>query len=58
MQRHPGDMRLPNGSNAKDTAQLKAKPIFAELQDAGISWKVYVDPEGTGCAGHPTSRPA
>jgi phospholipase C len=45
-----GGYALPNGSNANDTAQLKAKPIFAALQAAGISWKVYVDPEGTGCA--------
>jgi phospholipase C len=48
-----GGYALPNGSNANDTAQLKAKPIFAELSDAGISWKVYVDPDGTGCAGPP-----
>ncbi len=41
---------LPNGANAKDTPQLKSKLIFAELQAAGISWKVYVNPQGTGCA--------
>jgi len=45
-----GGYTLPNGSNAKDTPQLKSKLIFAELQAAGISWKIYVDPEGTGCA--------
>jgi phospholipase C len=45
-----GGYALANGTNANDTAQLKAKPIFAELSDAGISWKVYVDPEGTDCA--------
>jgi phospholipase C len=45
-----GGYTLPNGSNAKDTAQLKSKLIFQELQDAGISWKVYVNPVGTGCA--------
>ncbi len=44
---------LPNGSNANDTAQLKAKPIFEELQNAGITWKFYINPEGTGCAGPP-----
>jgi phospholipase C len=48
-----GGYALPNGSNANDTAQLKAKPIFAALQQAGISWKVYVNPQGTGCAGPP-----
>jgi phospholipase C len=45
-----GGYTLPNGSNAKDTPQLKSKLIFAELQAAGISWKVYVDPTNTGCA--------
>jgi phospholipase C len=48
-----GGYALPNGSNANDMAQLKAKPIFASLQAAGISWKVYINPEGTGCAGPP-----
>jgi phospholipase C len=48
-----GGYALPNGSNAKDMAQLKAKPIFEELQNAGISWKYYINPEGTGCAGPP-----
>lgn len=45
-----GGYTLPNGSNAKDTPQLKSKLIFAELQAAGIRWKVYVDPTNTGCA--------
>ena len=48
-----GGYAYPNGSDAADTPQLKAKPIFEELQNAGISWKVYVDPEGTGCEGPP-----
>ena len=37
MQRHPGDMRCRTALNAKDTPQLKAKPIFEELQNAGIT---------------------
>jgi phospholipase C len=45
-----GGYALPNGSNPKDTPQLKSTLIFAELQNAGISWKVYVNPVGTGCA--------
>ncbi len=48
-----GGYALPIGSNANDAAKLKTKPIFQELQEAGISWKVYVDPQGTGCAGPP-----
>ena len=45
-----GGYAYPNGSDAQDTPQLKSKLIFEELQAAGISWKVYVNPEGTGCA--------
>jgi phospholipase C len=48
-----GGYALPNGSNAKDTPQLKSKLIWQELQNAGITWKVYVNPAGTGCAGPP-----
>ncbi len=48
-----GGYALPIGSNAKDEAKLKTKPIFEELQNAGISWKVYINPKGTGCAGPP-----
>ncbi|MGC2250629.1 MAG: alkaline phosphatase family protein, partial [Acidobacteriaceae bacterium] len=48
-----GGYALPNGSNPKDTPQLKSKLIWEELQNAGISWKVYIDPEGTGCTGPP-----
>jgi phospholipase C len=48
-----GGYALPIGSNAQDEAKLKTKPIFQELQNAGISWKVYIDPVGTGCAGPP-----
>jgi phospholipase C len=44
---------LPDGSNANDEAALKAQPIFEELQNAGITWKFYINPEGTGCAGPP-----
>jgi phospholipase C len=44
---------LPNGSNAKDMAQLKAQPIFEELSNAGITWKFYINPEGTSCTGPP-----
>src|ERR1700744_4022373 len=45
-----GGYAYPNGSDAQDTPQLKSKLIFEELQNAGISWKVYINPEGTGCA--------
>jgi phospholipase C len=43
----------PNGTDSQDQALLTAKTIFEELQDAGISWKIYVDPEGSSCTGPP-----
>ncbi|MGB6302888.1 MAG: alkaline phosphatase family protein [Acidobacteriaceae bacterium] len=48
-----GGYALPNGSNANDTKQLGSTLIWEELAKAGISWKVYINPEGTGCAGPP-----
>jgi phospholipase C len=48
-----GGYALPNGSNPKDTPQLKSTLIWQELQNAGITWKVYINPAGTGCAGPP-----
>jgi phospholipase C len=43
----------PINSNANDAVQLSATPIFEALQNAGISWKIYVDPDGTNCSGPP-----
>jgi phospholipase C len=43
----------PNGTNAQDSALLTATTIFEELQAAGITWKIYVDPTNSGCAGPP-----
>jgi phospholipase C len=48
-----GGYALPNGSNPKDTPQLHSTLIWEELQNAGITWKVYINPDGTGCAGPP-----
>ena len=47
-----GDV-YPVGSNSKDTSLLTAKTIFEELQDAGISWRIYVNPKGSPCSGPP-----
>jgi len=33
---------------------LPNKTIFEELQNAGITWKIYVDPDGTTCGSTPT----
>jgi phospholipase C len=32
-----------------DTPLIPTPPIFEELQNAGISWKIYVNPGGTPC---------
>jgi phospholipase C len=43
----------PVGSNQYDQKPLTATTIFQELQGAGISWKIYVNPEGSTCTGPP-----
>jgi phospholipase C len=40
---------LPNPSQTP----LSATTIFEELQTAGVSWKIYVDPKGSNCTGPP-----
>ena len=40
----------PIGSNAADQSQLTATTIFEELQNAGITWKIYVNADNTPCA--------
>ena len=43
----------PPGTDAQDQAPLTAKTIFEELQTAGVTWKIYVDPQGSNCSGPP-----
>jgi phospholipase C len=43
------------GNPPKDKNLLTATTIFQELQNAGISWKIYVNPMGSGCSGPPYS---
>ena len=45
----------PIGTDAGDESLLTATPIFEELQNAGISWKIYVNPQNTECASNPTA---
>jgi phospholipase C len=49
-----GDV-YPIGSNPQDKKLLTATTIFQELEDAGITWKIYVNPTHTGCSGPPYS---
>jgi phospholipase C len=43
----------PVGTDAEDMTLLTATTIFQELQTAGITWKIYVDPAGSTCTGPP-----
>jgi phospholipase C len=43
----------PMGTDSEDTALVTAPTIFQELQTAGVSWKIYVDPLGSPCNGPP-----
>jgi phospholipase C len=43
----------PLGTDSNDTAPLTATTIFQELQTAGITWKIYVDPTNSTCSGPP-----
>ncbi|MGB7135310.1 MAG: alkaline phosphatase family protein [Acidobacteriaceae bacterium] len=48
-----GGYVYPEGTDSQDAAQLKQTTIFQELQNAGITWKIYVNPTNTGCSGPP-----
>jgi len=43
----------PIGTDSADTALLTAPTIFQKLQTAGVSWKIYVNPQGSSCSGPP-----
>jgi phospholipase C len=43
----------PQGTDANDMALLTAPTIFEELQTAGVTWKIYVNPQGSSCSGPP-----
>jgi phospholipase C len=41
------------GTDSADTALLTSPTIFQELQTAGVTWKIYVDPVNSPCSGPP-----
>jgi phospholipase C len=45
-----------NPANPSDGKQIPSMPIFEELQNAGVSWRIYVDPTGTPCEGETGSQ--
>ena len=49
-----GDV-YPVGFDRQDSQLLTAKTIFQELQNAGVSWKIYVNPRNSPCKGPPYS---
>ena len=44
-----GGYAYPMNTDSADTALLTAPTIFQELQTAGVTWKIYVDPLGSPC---------
>lgn len=44
----------PIGTDSADQTLLTATTIFQELQDAGITWKIYVNPQDSPCEADPT----
>jgi phospholipase C len=48
-----GDV-YPLGTDKADQSALTATTIFQELQNAGISWKIYVNIDHTPCSTNPT----
>ncbi len=46
----------PIGTDSADQSLLTATTIFQKLQNAGITWKIYVNPENTPCASNPTPQ--
>ncbi len=47
-----GDV-YPVGTDSGDSQRLTATTILQELQSAGISWKIYVNPQYSPCGGPP-----
>jgi len=43
----------PVGTDGGDSHLLTSTTIFQELQAAGISWRIYVDPTNSSCTGPP-----
>ena len=46
----------PVGTDSADQSLLTATTIFQELQNAGITWKIYVDTDYTSCSTDQTSQ--
>lgn len=49
-----GGYAYPEGSDPEDSQQIDSPVIFELLQNAGISWKIYVNPKGSSCENNQT----
>jgi len=50
-----GDV-YPIGTDSGDQSLLTVTTIFQELQNAGITWKIYVNTDNTSCSSNPTPQ--
>ena len=50
-----GDV-YPIGTDSGDQSLLTATTIFQKLQNAGITWKIYINIDNTPCATDPTAQ--
>ena len=46
----------PIGTDSADQSLLTATTIFQKLQNAGITWKIYINTDQTPCASNPTPQ--
>jgi len=51
-----GGYAYPEASNPNDDHQINSPVIFELLQNAGITWKIYVDPAGSPCETNQTAQ--
>jgi phospholipase C len=50
-----GGYAYPEGDNPADSHQINSPVIYELLQNAGITWKIYVDPAGSPCENNQTA---
>ena len=51
-----GGYAYPEGTSPSDSSQINATVIYQLLQNAGITWKIYVNTTGTPCETNPTPQ--
>jgi phospholipase C len=51
-----GGYAYPEGTDSADSQQINSPVIYELLQNAGISWKIYVNPDGSPCETNQTPQ--